>query len=217
VTTTDPDAEVPEAPGQLPDGYPCIVIGDVGGYAAFNHRQGDNSEHDDGDCGVVCCVEILEQFGVDLTEADVVRHATRCGELHVVPDQPDESGWTYPAEQARILGDYGVPAHAEQGQPIERLAAAVQHGCGVIAAVNAGVLWSEARALGDGQANHAVTITGIACDPDDGALLGFYINDSGSGNSAQFVSAHLMVTAFARTGGFCVVTDVARYPTGTRP
>jgi hypothetical protein len=31
------------------------------------------------------------------------------------------------------------------------------------------------------------------------------------------VSAHLMVTAFARTGGFCVVTDVARYPTGTRP
>ncbi len=212
MTTADPDVGVPAAAGRLPDGHPCLVIGDVSGYAAFNHRQGDNPEHDDGDCGVVCCAEILGQFGADLTEAAVVRHATRCGELHIVPGRPDQSGWTHPSEQARILCDYGVPAHAEQGQPIERLAAAVRHGQGLIATVNAGVLWSDPRALGNGQANHAVTVTGIACDPDDGALLGFYINDSGNGNTAQFVSAHLMVTAFARTGGFCVVTDLARTP-----
>jgi hypothetical protein len=83
----------------------------------------------------------------------------------------------------------------------------VQLGHGVIAAVNAGVLWGNARVLGNGQANHAVTITGTARVPYDGALQGFYMNDSGTGRSAQFVSAHLMTTAFVRTGGFCVLTD----------
>jgi hypothetical protein len=73
--------------------------------------------------------------------------------------------------------------------------------------VNAGVLWSEPRVLGHGQANHAVTVTGIARDRFDGALQGFYVNDSGTGDSGKFVSTHLMTTAFEHTGGFCVVTD----------
>ena len=73
---------------------------------------------------------VLNQFGVRLTEADAFLHATRCHELHVVPGRPDQSGWTLPAEQAAILTDYGVQAHAEQAQPVERLALAVQHGHG---------------------------------------------------------------------------------------
>jgi hypothetical protein len=208
--------DVPVTVGCLPDGRSCIVVGDVLGYAAFNHLQGDNPEHDCGDCGIVGCAEVLNQFGVLLTEADVVAHATRRSELHVIAGRPAQSGWSRPSEQAQVLRDYGVPAHAEEDQPIERLAEAVQRGHGVIAAVNAGVLWCDAGALGDGAANHAVTITGTARDPYDGALEGFYINDSGSGQSAQFVSAHLMTTAFVRTGGFCVVTDAAstRQPAG---
>jgi len=199
---------VPVQPGHLPDGRRSLIIGDVLAYAAFNHLQGDNPEHDGGDCGIVSCADVLGQFGARLREADVVRHATRCHELHVVAGRPDESGWTLPAEQAAILRDYGVPAHAEDGQSLERLAVAVQRGHGVIAMVNAGVLWSDPRVLGHGQANHAVTVTGIARDPFDGALEGFYVNDSGDGESAKFVSAHLMATAFERTGGFCVVTEV---------
>jgi hypothetical protein len=206
----DAAVAVPVQPGRLPDGRPSLIIGDVRGAAAFNHLQGDNPEHDRGDCGVVSCADVLSQFGLRLTEAEAFRHATRCHELHMVPGRPDESGWTLPAEQAAILTDYGLPAHAEQAQPVERLAVAVQHGHGVIAMVNAGVLWSAPQALGHGQANHAVTITGVARDPYDGALLGFYINDSGSGQSGQYVSAHLMTTAFEHEGGFCVVTDSAR-------
>jgi hypothetical protein len=206
----DAAAAVPVQPGRLPDGRPTLIIGDVRGAAAFNHLQGDNPEHDRGDCGVVSCAGVLGQFGLRLTESEAFRHATRCHELHMVPGRPDESGWTLPAEQAAILTDYGVPAHAEQAQPVERLAAAVQHGHGVIAMVNAGVLWSAPQALGHGQANHAVTVTGVARDRYDGALLGFYINDSGSGQSGQFVSAHLMTTAFEHEGGFCVVTDSTR-------
>jgi hypothetical protein len=204
----DAAVAVPVQPGRLPDGEPILIIGDVRGCAAFNHLQGNNPEHDRGDCGIVSCADVLNQFGMPLTETDAFLHAARRHELHVVPGRPDQSGWTLPAEQAAILTDYGVPAHAEEAQPVERLALAVQHGHGVIAMVNAGVLWSDPQALGHGQANHAVTITGIARDPYDGALLGLYI--SGSGQSGQFVSAHLMTTAFEHEGGFCVVTDSAR-------
>ena len=206
----DAAVAVPVQPGRLPDGRPSLTMGDVSGYAALNHLQGDNPEHDRGDCGIVSCAEVLNQFGVRVTEADAFVHATRCRELHVVPGRPDQSGWTLPADQAAILTDYGVPAHAEEAQPVERLALAVQHGHGVIAMVNCGVLWSNPRALEHGQANHAVTITGIARDRYDGTLLGLYINDSGTGQSGQFVSAHLMTTAFEHEGGFCVVTDCAQ-------
>jgi hypothetical protein len=195
--------------GQLPDGRASLVIGDVRGYAALNHCQGDNPEQDVGDCGVVSCADVLNQFGVQVTEADVVTHATRCRELHVVAGHPEESGWTLPADQVAILADYGIAAHWAGEQSVEQLADAVQGGRGVIAAVNAGVLWSNPSVLGHGQANHVVTITGVARDPYDGALQGFYINDSGTGQSAQFISAHLMTTAFVRTGGFCVITDFA--------
>jgi hypothetical protein len=197
----------PVSSGTLPDGRQAVIIGDVQGYAAFNHLQGDNPERDGGDCGVVCCAEVLNQFGLLLSEAALVAHATRCRELHVVAGHPEESGWTLPAEQAAILRDYGVPARWEAGQSAEELAGAVQDGHGVIAAVNAGVLWSDQAVLGHGQANHVVTVTGIARDRYDGALLGFFINDSGNGQSAHFVSLHLMTTACVRTGGFCVVTD----------
>lgn len=200
---------VPVMPSVLPDGEPTLQIGAVARYAAFGHRQGDNPEHDRGDCGIVCCADVLSQFGVRRTEAEVVWHASECREFHVVAGDPDSSGWTLPGEVARILGDYGVPAHAWRGKSIDELAVAVQRGHGVIVAVNAGVLWGNPHVLGHGQANHAVTVTGIARHPFDGALQGFYINDSGTGRSAQFIAAHLMTTAFARTGGFCVITDEA--------
>jgi hypothetical protein len=200
---------VPVSPGRLPDGRPVIVLGNVRSYAAFNHVQGDNPDHDYGDCGIVSCADVLDQFGLRLTEADVIRHATRCREAHLVAGRPERSGWTVPSEQAQILSDYGVPARALRDQSADQLASAVQLGYGVIAGVNAGVLWTDSRFLGDGQANHAVTVTGIAREPYDGALEGFYINDSASGMSAEYVSVPLMTTAFVRTGGFCVVTQIS--------
>lgn len=199
--------------GRLPDGRPAVVIGAVRAAMVYNHVQGRNPEHFLADCGIVCCADVLDQFGVYRTEAELVGHAAACGELHITMGQPDQSGWTYPAEQAQILCDYGVPAHAEEGRSAEWLAGAVQRGHGVIIGINAGVLWTDPRYLGTGQANHAVTVTGIARDLYDGALLGFFINDSATGKAAQFVSWHLMTTSFARTGGYCVITDYAHAAT----
>jgi hypothetical protein len=203
---------VPYEYGRLPDGRYAVIIGAVRASIAFNHVQGENADHLRGDCGIVCCVDVLEQFGVYRSESDVVRHALSCGELHIEVERPDESGWTYPFEQAQILCDYGVPAHPDQAPSIEWLAGAVQLGHGVIIGVNGGVLWNNPRNLGNGEANHAVTVTGIAREVADGALFGFFINDSGTGMSAQFLSCGVMVTAFLRTGGYCVITDYSYAP-----
>jgi hypothetical protein len=144
---------VPVEYGPLPDGRPGLIIGAVRAAIAFNHVQGENAVHFRGDCGVVCCVDVLDQFGVYSSEDDVVRHAVARGELHFDMGRPDESGWTYPGEQARILCDYGVPAHAEQASSIEWLAEVVQRGHGAIIGVNGGVLWNNPRNLGTGEAN----------------------------------------------------------------
>ena len=200
---------VPSEYGLLADGHRALIIGAIRAATAFHHRQGENSADLRGDCGIVCCVDVLDQFGVNRSEADLVRHALACGELHIEIGQPDASGWTYPGEQAAILGDYGVPAHPDLAPSLEWLAGAVQLGHGIIIGVNAGVLWNNPGNLGTGEANHAVTVTGIARDAGDNALLGFYVNDSGTGLSAQFVSCQLMTAAFMRTGGYCVITDIS--------
>ena len=106
-----------------------------------------------------------------------------------------------------VLNQFGVPAHADSGQSLEQLAVSVEQGHGVIAEANAGVLWDDASYVESGQANHAVTVTGVARDPLTGDIQGFYINDSGTGQSGEFVSAQAMTTAWQEAGGQCVVSS----------
>ena len=173
----------PDVPAQhdlLPDGRDAIVIGDVERCKEFNHPQGDNPYGFRGTCGLVSCEDILRQFGVDVTESDIVRFAIEHGLCEVSAD-PCESGGSSPYAQALILKEHGVPAHVEVLDGSERLADCVEHGHGVIVGANAGVLWNDSRAFESGQPNHAVVVTGVARDPVTGEILGFYINDSGRG------------------------------------
>jgi hypothetical protein len=199
--------DVPTSLGTLSDGEPSLTIGDVAGYEQFNHQQGDNPYGFTEDCGLVSSQDVLNQFGVNVTEGDVVGHAIQYGECDVESGDPADSGGTSCAEQAQILGDYGVPAHVESGQSLEQLATDVEQGHGVIASVNAGVLWDKPQFVEGGGTNHAITVTGVARDPMTGAVQGFYINDSGDGKSGEFISAQTMTAAFQDTGGNCVVTD----------
>jgi hypothetical protein len=210
-TDVDPAAiaDIPTSLDVLPDGRETVVIGDVDGLADYNHKQGDNSAGFEGTCGLVSCEDVLRQFGVDVTEDNIVDHAAGSGECYV-GDDPEKSGGTSSESQAQILNDYGVPAHTESGQSLEDLAADVERGSGVIVSANAGYLWDDANAYDSGQSNHAVVVTGVARDPETGELQGFFINDSGTGNSAQFVDASTMQAAYVETGGNAVVTDVVR-------
>lgn len=208
----DLDLEVPHRHDVLPDGRDTLVIGDTAGLAADVHLQGDNPYGFQGTCGLCSCEGVLKQFGIDVTEADVVRHAVQNGLCDVSAD-PAMSGGTTTDMQVRILHDYGVPAHAERLGSLEELAAGIEEGRGVIVGANAGVLWDDANYLEFGQANHAVVVTGVSRDPVDGQIQGFYLNDSGIGAGGRFVDATTMDAAWLDTGGSAVVTDIVREET----
>jgi hypothetical protein len=202
--------DVPTRLASLPDGRPSLEIGDVPGLASFNHRQGDNPQHLQADCGLVSVEDVLRQFGTQVSEGDVVTHALQRGECTVVPEAAGQSGGTAPSQDARILMDYGVPSRVESGQTLAHLATQVEHGQGVIIGLNCGILWQVPDDVGVGAVNHAVTVTGVARDPRTGKIQGFYINDSGNGKSGEFVSAVVMRVAWQDTGGWTVVTDGVR-------
>jgi hypothetical protein len=201
------DAGEPGQLGELPDGEPSLMVGHPHSYAAFNHRQGDNPEHFQLDCGLMSVQDVLRQFGAHVTEADMVEYAIRRGECSVNPAGPEQSGGTTPSEDARILADNGVPARAVSGLTLPELAELVEHEHGVIIGVNCGVLWQAPDDVGNGGVNHAVTVTGVALHPRTRNIQGFYINDSGSGKSAEFINAVLIRVAWQDTGGWTIVTD----------
>ena len=203
--------EVPQHLELLPDGRESLVLGDPERCAEFNHDQGCNDLGFRETCGIVSCEDILKQFGVHVTENDLVHHAVENHECDADADKPERCGGTTVDWQAKILTDKGVPAHAEAGESLENLAESLEQGHGVIAEVNCGVLWNDARYYDNGGANHAITITGVARDPQTGAIQGFFINDSGTGHSNHFVSAEIMAKAWlvpdGKGSGSSVVTD----------
>ncbi|MFC4071547.1 hypothetical protein [Actinoplanes subglobosus] len=203
------DTDVPTRLETLPDGRESVTFGDVARAAEFGHRQGDNSFGFCQDCGLCSCETVLNQFDVPVTEQDVVAFAVANGLCDVQSDAAGSGGTTL-EQQAEILRRHDVPAHVEAGQSMEDLAGFVEQGRGVIIGANAGVLWNDANAYGDGYPNHAVTVTGVARDPGTGDLQGFYVNDSGTGAAGQFVAAPLMNDAWLTVGGACVVTDVTQ-------
>jgi hypothetical protein len=204
--------DIPYRADILPDGRETLVIGEPERFSDFNHLQGDNPYGFRGTCGLVSCEDVLRQFGVDVTEADVVKYAAENG-LCAIDDNPMLSGGTTVADQAKILSDFSVPAHPEFSSSMEDLAAHAENGQGIIIEVNAGILWDDPNAFEMGQANHAIVVTGVARDPATGDIQGFFINDSGRGyaeDSGRFIDGQTLQEAWLKTGGSCVVTDVVR-------
>lgn len=210
--------EVPAHLETLPDGREAVEFGDAGRCAEFNHLQGDNDLGFQGTCGLVSCEDVLRQFGVDVNEDDIVNYAA---DHHFceVSERPSDSGGTTPFDQVKILEGHDVPAHVEACDSLENLAGRIEDGHGIIVGLNAGVLWDNVDYYDNGQANHAIVVTGLDRDPQTGEILGFKINDSGvppSGNSNHFVDAEKMSLAWlgSESGGcgLLVSTDVVLSP-----
>jgi hypothetical protein len=83
----------------------------------------------------------------------------------------------------------------------------VSDGHGVMLEVNAGVLWNDPNYYDHGAANHAISVIGVARDPDTGDVLGMYINDSGTGDSGRFVDVATLKSAWEQAGGEAVVVE----------
>jgi len=200
--------ETPEYRELSPLGRDIVVTGNPNAYADFCHEQGQNDLGFSGDCGLCSAQDVLNQFGVDVSENDVVHHAVDNHLCDIDPNCPDNSGGTTADWERQTLTDYGVPAHVENNGSLDDLAQHIENGSGVIAEVNAGVLWNDPNSFEDGSANHAITVTGVARDPDSGQILGFYVNDSGDGHAAKLIDADTMQMAWADAGGQSVVTDI---------
>jgi len=194
----------------LPDGRDSITIGDPEGYAEFNHRQGDNTLGYQGTCGIVSCENVLKRYGKDVSEDDLVRFAADPDREWCTMDESDQdlNGATIPLDRARILGEHGVMAHVERNQTIDNLAEHIENDHGVIASVNAGELWDDPDSSAPpGRTNHAVTVTGTARNPETEELQGFYINDSGTGESGKFLDVDKMRDAWQDCGGKLTVSN----------
>ncbi len=193
----------------------AIIIGDPDGWKKFNHKQGDNDQGACGTCGLVSTEQILNRFGKNITENEIVHCAIKNELGDFKPEtSPRYKGGTIPEELAKILKVNGVPAQVKDGASIDDLARFVEDRRGIIIAVNSATLWDQMYDSSDGDADHAIIVTGLKRTRDTGKILGFYINDSGDipPKSGRFVSADKMQEMWTQsTGRFgygnCVITD----------
>ena len=74
-----------------------------------------------------------------------------------------------------ILDHYNIPSHAETGDTMDDLADRVDSNSGVIVALNAETIWGDPMGYltSGGHADDAVTVTGVARDPETGEVVGF--------------------------------------------
>jgi hypothetical protein len=199
---------------KLPDGQSALVYGNPEEKKQLNHLQGQNDFGFQGTCGLVSCEQVMNQEGLNVNENDVVKTAASKS-LCSTGSTPEKNGGTTVQERTQILNDANIPTHTEKGGDLDTLNNYLKEGKSVIASVNAGELWNDPNYYDNGQNNHAVLVTGTAGKPENGNLLGFFINDSGTGESGQFVDKEKMSAAWEKTGGVMNVTDnpLSKQPT----
>lgn len=204
-STESPGSAEIRVPGQLQDAGVVKVNGSPEKLKELNHLQGQNDLGYQGTCGLVATEQVMKANGLDVNENDVVFDAAQNG-LCDTDSTPENNGGTSPGRISKILEGAGIPNHVESEKTMADLNQRVKDGKGVIAAVNAGELWEDPTYYGNGEANHAVLVTGSA-ENEQGGLLGFFINDSGTNESGKFVDTKKMLAAWEQTGGIMNVTD----------
>lgn len=157
----------------------------VHGYPKRNeldYMQGNAVENYLGTCALTSIANLLTQAGRPTTESEVINLAISRDWAANDPDLPAyKLGGSSVAAQQAILNSYQVRNDVIYGYSEIGAANLIRSGRGVIIGVNAGRLWGESAHVGNGAANHAITLTGAVHDVADGSLAGFYVADSGRG------------------------------------
>ncbi|MDB6034019.1 MAG: hypothetical protein JWM16_4357 [Verrucomicrobiales bacterium] len=155
-------------------------------------------------CDVVSQEMILHEFGVHVSEAQLVYDAASHGWLTDVG--------TSPQDMAQLLELHGVQAHSEFNGSIEALTSELAHGHKVIVAVDADELWNQGGPLFDlfhsPQANHALVITGLdMSDPNHPKAV---VNDPGDPEGAgKCYPLDHFLEAWSASGNTYVATNAA--------
>jgi hypothetical protein len=178
---------------------------------------GEGVEGFQGTCGLVSVENVLRLAGRNITEADVVNyarthtigHGDSMRHLCTVDSESDSNGGTYAQDREALLRYYGVDSRIVHAN-VEQVAEYVAAGRGVIANVDANVLWYGCTM--STPAYHAITVTSVARDEFSNDVLGFYICDSGSraDDSSRFVPTEIFQVAMRPTNGQVNVTQIIR-------
>ncbi len=150
----------------------------------LDYNQGDNSFGAAGCCGLVSSANFLNLCGIEATEEEIVGFALEndlCNNGWFI--SPEDTGGTNDMQIEAVIESRGVPVttyEIGEGGSVEDIADAVDSGRAVTIGINAGYLWNDANFIGDGSANHQITVTGAVRD-NDGSVLGLVICDSGRG------------------------------------
>lgn len=160
----------------------------------LDYQQGDNPYFAEGNCGLVSIANFLNLGGMEEANEDMItKYALdndKCEDGWFIP--PSDRGGTTIEDIQSIMQDFGVETQAfapyETGGSIEEIANQIESGHIATLGLNAGYLWNDPAYVGDGSANHEVTLTGTVRDAETGELLGLTICDSGDGKACDVLS-----------------------------
>lgn len=170
--------------------------------------QGDTTwaqQTTDFSCAVVSQQMILRDFGLDLSEAQLVYDSVSNGWLN------DEG--TTMEDVGSLLNHYGIPTHQGFGNGIDSLLSELAQGHKVIVGVDSGELWGTDFPFSDwidggNGADHAIVVNGI--DTSDPSDIKVYVNDSGDPNGAgRPYALDDFMGAWSDSGKYYVSTSVA--------
>lgn len=200
------------------EGQNVIVTGEPFAIAGrLDSVQGDNIYGISGNCGLVSCSNYLNLCGIKADENMVSGFAlaNNLCSRSVFSSKADWGG-TLDSQLEKIVESYGVPSSVyhpgDAKGTIEGIANAVEEGRAVMIGINAGYLWDDANSVGNGNANHEITVTGTIRDTK-GELAALTICDSGrqmEADSCRVVPVSLLHDCYTKVNGSsAVISDDA--------
>lgn len=200
--------EAPDIRYDIPDVEKAIVVGspeEAGKLLDFN--QGDEVKNAWGTCGLTSIANLCILNGQEVTEGMVVTYALENNLCAKSRWNPGKTGGTGTEQQLKLLEHYGIKGefHRNTGEgTYDLVAKSLAEGKGVIAKVDADMLWNTAgfykTYLGSKESNHVVTVTGAAIDAETGNVAGLYICDSGRGRESD-ACRYLSIEEFSKCSG----------------
>lgn len=185
----------------------CYVFGaDDNIEQRFTGHQGNNNFGMESNCGLASVAQIAILSGKKVTENDVVRLAISEGLCEMTHADMYNNGGTSAYHRAALLEKLHIKSRIE-APTLEELVTYIEHGHGVIAAVDAGVFWNQPAHAGIG---HAVVPYGTVRCAKDGTVMGFVICDTGVNQMKRFVTWSAFAKAYTPQRGINVTLEAIR-------
>ena len=145
-----------------------------------------------GTCAVEAQYEVLKSYGQKVTPKGLAEEAFKKGYYAEVQLKSGGLiGGTFSDKDGKLLKDHGL--NVQVFSPMEKPTAApalsaeldkaVAKNGGALVGVESGRLWNDPNSSG----GHQIFVTGEEVSNKNGQVLGYYINDTGTGEAARFV------------------------------